>query len=174
MARLMTVRSSQELPRTFGDFQRHIDSMFQNLLSGEAMTPSADFQPPMNVVETEDAFHISVELPGVKPENVNVEVEYGFLKVSGEKSEERTHEGTAWRRVERSYGAFQRVVKLGATVDADRITAESRDGILYIEAPKAAAAKPRKIQVAGASPSAPQTETLEGKTVENAPQGELS
>lgn len=173
MARLMTVRSAQELPRTFTDFQRRVDSMFQTLMAGDASTPGADFQPPMNVVETDDAFHISVELPGVKPENVNVEVEYGFLKVSGEKSEERTHEGTAWRRVERSYGAFQRVVRLGATVDADRITAESRDGILYIEAPKASAAKPRKIQVGVNSPAASPA-TVEGKTVESGPQGELS
>ena len=171
MPRLMTVRSPQELPRTFSDFQRHIDSMFQNLLSGEA-TQAGDFQPPMNVVETEDAFHISVELPGVKPENVNVEVEYGFLKISGEKSEEKIHEGTAWRRVERSYGSFQRVVKLGANVDAERITADARDGILYIEAPKTAAAKPRKIQVgAGGSACGSSGETLEGKTLQNREHG---
>jgi HSP20 family protein len=169
MPRFMTVRSPQELPRTLSDFQRHIDSMFQNLLSGEA-TRAGDFQPPMNVVETEDAYHISVELPGVKPENVNLEVEYGFLKILGEKSEEQVREGTAWRRVERSYGSFQRVVKLGANVDADRITAESRDGILYIEAPKTAAAKPRKIQIGGGgSASAVAGETLEGKTVDVSP-----
>jgi HSP20 family protein len=105
--------------------------------------------PRVNVEETKDELVLSAELPGMKEEDVSIELENNVLTISGEKSEERT-EGDEERRYhvwERRYGAFQRSFTLPRTVRAETIRASFDGGILTIHMPKSEEAKTRKIAI---------------------------
>ncbi len=112
-------------------------------------TNSGNWIPRVNVEETQDELILSAELPGMKQEEVSIELENNVLTIGGEKSEERT-EGDEERRYhlwERRYGAFQRSFTLPRTVSADDIDATYEDGVLTIKMPKVAEAKTRKIAI---------------------------
>jgi len=126
------------------DFQRIVSQFF-----ADAETPlSGAFAPALDVEETEDNFTLHVEVPGVKPEDVDVSIEESVLTIAGSRNfyEDKTTEG--FRRVERSFGTFRRSVRLPDRVDPDAVTAEYKDGLLTVTVPKAESAKPRRIQVA--------------------------
>ena len=126
------------------DFQRIVSQFF-----ADAETPlSGAFAPALDVEETEDNFTLHVEVPGVKPDDVDVSIEESVLTIAGSRNfyEDKTTEG--FRRVERSFGTFRRSVRLPDRVDPDAVTAEYKDGLLTVTVPKAESAKPRRIQVA--------------------------
>jgi HSP20 family protein len=104
-------------------------------------------QPAVDVRETEAAYVIEAELPGFKPENVDVNVDNQVLTVSAERShtEEETRKG--FHRIERRTGKFRRSFTLPESVDAENIAADLRDGVLSILVPKREAVRPRKISV---------------------------
>jgi HSP20 family protein len=107
------------------------------------------WSPKVNITETSDELVLTAELPGLKEEDVHVEVENNVLSVSGEKSEERS-EGDEERKYhlwERSYGSFQRSFTLPRSVQADAITAGYDGGVLTVRLPKVAEAKGRKIEI---------------------------
>lgn len=108
--------------------------------------------PSVNVSETKDSLVLTAELPGMKEEDVSIELENNVLTISGEKMEQRT-EGEEERRYhvwERRYGAFRRSFTLPRTVQPDEITARFENGVLTIDLPKAAEAKGRKIEISKA------------------------
>jgi len=105
------------------------------------------WHPAVDILDDRDAVKIVAELPGVKPEDVKLSLENSLLTIRGEKkqeAEERTERG---HRYERSYGSFERTFMLPSTVDADKISAEYRNGVLTIAVPKAERARPREIPV---------------------------
>ena len=107
------------------------------------------WSPKVNITETKDELVLTAELPGLKEEDVHIEVENNVLSIGGEKSEERT-EGDEERKYhlwERSYGSFQRSFTLPRTVQADGITARFDSGVLKVHLPKVAEAKGRKIEI---------------------------
>jgi HSP20 family protein len=110
---------------------------------------SARVFPALNVWEQADELFVEAELPGLKPDNIDIAVEGDVLTIKGERGD-ATPDGAAWHRRERGVGAFSRVLKLPTPVDAGRVQANFRDGVLTITLPKSEAAKPRKIQVASA------------------------
>jgi HSP20 family protein len=103
------------------------------------------------VREDENAIDIDIELAGLNPDDVNVNVENGMLTVSGEKGTESTQgkEGQ-FHSVERRYGSFVRSFQLPQGVDESKITANFNHGLLTVEIPKAALPQPRRIQISGA------------------------
>jgi HSP20 family protein len=103
--------------------------------------------PPANVAETEENVEVTVELPGMKPEEVHVEFKNGELWISGERKAETEEKGKAFHRVERSYGEFRRVIPMPAAVNEEKIEAEYREGVLRITVPKTEESKPRHIRV---------------------------
>lgn len=106
--------------------------------------------PAVNVSESKDSLVLTAELPGMREEDVSVEIENNVLTLSGEKVEQRT-EGDEERRYhvwERSYGSFRRSFTLPRTVKPDDITARFDNGVLTIDLPKVAEAKGRKIEIA--------------------------
>jgi HSP20 family protein len=105
------------------------------------------FTPISNFAETEKAYEVTVELPGMKPEEFNVEVKNGELWITGERKEEKEEKGKTWHRVERRYGEFRRIFALPAEVKEEEVKAEYKEGVLHIIVPKAEVAKPRKIEV---------------------------
>jgi HSP20 family protein len=103
-------------------------------------------QPAINVWEQDDALKVEMELPGVKGEDLDISVAGGELSVKVNVPDD-LKEGVTYHRRERPIGSFSRLVRLPVEVDADRVEADLRDGVLTITLPKAASAKPRKINV---------------------------
>ncbi len=134
-----------EMRPLFG-LRREIDRLFDDVVG----SASTRWTPAVDVRETEKSLAIDVELPGIKPENVEVDVENGVLSITGEKRSERTNEEKGrYHMVERSYGSFFRSFQLPAGVDESQINASFHDGVLTVDIPKAALPQPRKIQIAG-------------------------
>lgn len=121
-----------------------------NDLFGErfwAQTDSATWYPPVDVLESKDAYLVRAELPGMKKEDFHLEVKDGVLTLSGERKSEKATDGAEYRSVERISGKFWRSFSLPETVKHDAIQATYKDGILEIHVPKAEEAKPRQIEI---------------------------
>ncbi|MHB9028076.1 MAG: Hsp20/alpha crystallin family protein [Candidatus Latescibacterota bacterium] len=110
-------------------------------------TPENVWTPRVDVHETENEVLLDVELPGIDKKDVKVEVKEGVLTVSGERRNERKVKEEGYRSIERHYGRFERSFGLGDTVDADKISAAYKDGIMTITLPKLEKVKPREISV---------------------------
>ena len=105
--------------------------------------------PALDLSETDEAFRVVMEIPGVDPNAIEVSFEAGNLVIRGEKQRDLTSDKNGYQRVERSYGSFERDVRVGAPVDAEKIAADCHDGVLTITLPKAASARARKISING-------------------------
>ena len=103
-------------------------------------------QPAVNVWEREEALVVELEVPGTKADQVDVSVAGGELSVKIDRPQQN-EEGITYHRRERPVGSFNRILRLPFDVDADKVEAEIRDGVLTITLPKAETAKPRKIAV---------------------------
>jgi HSP20 family protein len=103
--------------------------------------------PALDVQEDKDKFTVTLELPGLKREDISVQIEEDSLVVSGERKEETVSEGTEVHRRERFYGKFSRTLTLPVAVAADQVKANYKDGLLSVTLPKAEAAKPKSIDV---------------------------
>jgi len=107
-------------------------------------------QPAVNVWEREDSLFVELEVPGVKTDQVDISVIEDELSIKIQRPEVEREEGIYHRR-ERGVGTFSRVMRLPVSVDADRVEAELRNGVLTITLPKAESARLRKIEVTSAS-----------------------
>ena len=103
--------------------------------------------PPTDVWEDEDSLFVSVELPGMKKDDIELSLHEGCLSISGERRTERRQEDAEVHRSERFVGRFQRTLSLPAPVAADKITAQYKDGVLTVTLPKTEEAKPKQIDV---------------------------
>lgn len=128
----------------FDDMRRVMDRLFDG-----AVIPSgtAPWRVPADVVETDGELRFSMDIPGVKPEDINVTVEKDVLTVSGERSWSHEEKDGEYRRLERRYGRFQRSFVLPSQVDANRIAAQYENGVLTVVLPKLEEAKPRRIPI---------------------------
>lgn len=121
-----------------------IDSFFSDSLP-EAF-PGA-LAPATDIAETQDAFVISVALPGIAEQDIHVEMHEHNLKVRGERKDEREQEGTRWHRKEQRFGAFERIVSLPQTADAARIEAKLGNGVLTVTVAKTQKAQPVRVEI---------------------------
>jgi HSP20 family protein len=119
------------------------------------------WSPLVDVFEDADGITLKVELPEVDPKDVEIQVENNQLTIKGERKLEDTENREGWHRIERVYGAFHRSFTLPPTVDAEHISAETKDGVLKLRLPKKPETKPRqiKVQVDAARASQPATST---------------
>jgi len=108
---------------------------------------SGKWYPAVDILESNDAYVIRAELPGMKKEDFNLEVKDGTLTLTGERKSEKLTDGIRYRHAERIEGKFVRTFSLPETVKQDAIKATYRDGILEIHVPKAEEVKPRQIEV---------------------------
>lgn len=131
------------------DFRKEVDQMMSRFFHGTESPAATQWAPRLNLAETETSYEVSAELPGMKPEDVEVELRHGDLWISGRREEETEQQGKTWHRVERYYGQFRRVVRLGDDVDPEKVEAEYKDGILKITVAKSEQARTRKIEVKG-------------------------
>jgi HSP20 family protein len=112
----------------------------------------AAWQPPVDVFEDADSMQLQVEVPGVDPKEVEIQVEGNTLTIRGERKLEKEDHRENYQRIERVYGAFSRTFTLPSIVDAEHISAEGKDGVLRVVLPKKAETKPRQIKVQASSP----------------------
>jgi HSP20 family protein len=128
-----------------------VDRIFSNVLTHPTVTSAARLVtgrgfPAVNVWEDNDHLYVEAEVPGVKPENLDVTVSGNELTIKGERPEELPGDA-AFHRRERGQGSFTRIVRLSSEVNADNVQAALNDGVLLLTLAKAEAAKPRKIKV---------------------------
>lgn len=122
-----------------------IEDEFDRLV-GRAFSRSA-WVPALDVRETEDLFEVTIDLPGMAPEDVSVTFEAGLLTITGKREFAREGSQETYHRIERSYGSFARQIRLPRTADTEKIEASFDQGVLTVTVPKADAAKPRTIEV---------------------------
>jgi HSP20 family protein len=147
----------------FGDPFRQMDRMTNQLLSG-TRTPMG---MPMDVWQADDGFHVSLDLPGVDPDSVDITTERNILTITAERRAEY-QQGQNVVIAERPQGTFTRQLQLGETVDTENIEASYGDGVLRLTIPITQAAQPRRVQVRTDSSGQRQV-TVEGETEESAP-----
>ena len=132
----------RELARMQEDLGRVFDDRW-TVRSGE----SVGWTPAVDIYEDEEALTLRFELAGVEPKDVDIRFENGTLTLKGERKLEKEDQRDNYHRVELSYGTVTRSFSLPGTIDAEKIRAESKNGVLTVQLPKKAEAKPKSIQV---------------------------
>jgi HSP20 family protein len=136
--------------RELEDIQTRLNRVFGDAPLGRTNDDGlffADWAPPVDIQETDKEYLIKAELPEVKKENVKVEMLDGVLTIEGERSQEKEEKGKKFHKVERAYGKFVRRFALPTEVEATRVQAEFKDGMLNVHLPKSAGAKPKSVEV---------------------------
>jgi len=118
----------------------------QPFFSDFATEPSF-FNPAIDVAEKDDNLVITAELPGLKKEEVELEIEKGVLTIRGEKKEKKEEKTTRMYVIERSYGMFERAFALPQYLDLDKVNAEFENGVLVVKIPKVEHEKGRKVEI---------------------------
>ena len=136
---------SPRFTNKIGNLNEEMEQLLHFALRGESGATA--WTRRMNVAETETEYSVSLELPGIPPEEVRVEIEDGHLLISGKVEDETTDEGKYFHRMERRTGEFRRVFALPDEVDAEKIDAHFEHGILRVSLPKAEKARPQRITV---------------------------
>jgi HSP20 family protein len=138
---------SREPFRTLQEEMDNLISRFETEWNGEQlprlMTPSLDLS------ETDDSLQVRMDMPGIKPSDIDIEVIGNTLRISGERKEEKEEKGKMYYRMERHYGTFARMVTLPCEVNENKIEAECHDGVLTLTLPKTEQSKSKKIKVKG-------------------------
>jgi HSP20 family protein len=133
--------------------QRQMNHLFESFGGRTSLTPfeedlsAWEFGPPVDIIEDEQKLTFKVEVPGIEEKDIKVEVENNVLTVRGERKLEKDIKEENFRRMERHYGAFTRSFTLPSSVDAEKIEANYTNGLLAIQMPKRAEAKPKQIKV---------------------------
>jgi HSP20 family protein len=110
-------------------------------------TMAGGWAPQLDVSETKDAMVVKAEMPGVDPEEIEIRLTGDLLTLKGEKEKETAEKEERYHRVERTYGAFLRSVRLPIAVDGSKVTATFKNGVLVVALPKTPASKGTMIPV---------------------------
>jgi HSP20 family protein len=139
---------SPRAARSLGPIEFELPAFLDRMFGADEMWPQQDvFVPRTDVVETAGRYDVSVELPGMKPEDVQVEFQNGHLVIHGQKQEETEEKERSFHRVERRFGAFRRVLPMPGPVNEGQVTAQFKDGVLTVAVPKAEASIAKKIEI---------------------------
>jgi HSP20 family protein len=127
---------------------RLFDETLSRGRNGEPAELTGAWTPSVDVFENPDKFEIVAELPGLTKDDIQLELKENVLTLRGERKFENEYKDQTCHRMERSYGQFVRSFSLPTQVEAGKVEAKFKDGILTVTVPKAAAAKPRVIEIA--------------------------
>jgi HSP20 family protein len=133
-------------------FKTEMDRLFERFMEPWAaeMPSLGQWDLKVDVAENSQAVVVKAEVPGVDQKDLQISLEDGQLTIKGEKEAEKEEKDKRYHRVERSYGAFARALRLPATVDGSKATATSKDGVVTVTLPKTAEAKGTTIPVKAA------------------------
>jgi HSP20 family protein len=139
--------------RELGTLQNEMNRLFNTVFDAPAPANGGALRrwmPAMDLVETDDRFVLTADLPGLDEDDVKIEFEDGTLTVSGERRTAHEAKKDGYHRVERAYGAFSRSLTLPQGVDPEAVSASFDRGVLEISIPKPEERKPRRIEIAAA------------------------
>lgn len=145
MTNLIRFSPATELRRLQNEVDRLFDGYWPTRSNGDE--PTTMWSPRVDVTETEDAYHVHLDVPGIPKESIEINYQDGSLTVSGERKASEKSEEESYIRVERTFGRFFRSFSLPKTVQSEHISASYDNGVLSILVPKAEESKPRRIQV---------------------------
>jgi HSP20 family protein len=133
-------------------FQQRLNRLFEDPFGplaffGEEPVSITAWTPSVDIFETETEIVVKAEIPGIKKDDVKLNVQDNVLTISGERKFEQETKKENYLRVERGYGNFTRSFTLPPSVDFKKITAEFKDGLLEVKLPKMAEAKPKEIEI---------------------------
>lgn len=129
----------------FGELEQQLERM---LNTGAAGSPSnAAWIPPVDIHESDDAYTLVADLPGMKKEDITVSIVEDRVTLKGIRKREERHEEKGYRRYERAEGAFERSFRINGGVDNARVEATFENGVLTVRLPKPEETKPRQIEV---------------------------
>ncbi len=136
--------------RGMPSLRHEMDRLFDQFFEpgwGEFPAALGDWMPSLDLTETKDALVVKVEVPGMDPKDIHVSFQENFLTIKGEKRQEKEEKDERHHRVERSYGAFARSVRLPVSVDGSKVDAKFKNGLLTVTLPKTPGAKGTTVPV---------------------------
>lgn len=131
----------------FQTLRDEMEDLFGRFFPDGTAESTQMMRPSLDLSETDAAVQVRMDVPGMKAEDINIEVSGNTLRVSGERKEEKEEKGKTWHRVERRSGSFSRSVMLPCAVKENQAKAEYAEGVLTLSIPKAEEAKTRHIKV---------------------------
>lgn len=137
-----TNEANELLPRRFTDL---LDEFFDDAFSPAAAQDN--FIPKLDVSESDEQYHIDAYLPGMKKDDIHLDLENGRLSISGERQHKDEDKDRKYHRVETSYGSFTRTLQLPENIDAESVKAKFEDGILHITVNKQEDKVSKKIEI---------------------------
>jgi HSP20 family protein len=145
---LWNPRNEPDAVEPFRRMEQMMDALWRGWPSRFALdTTEPILRPAMDVIENDNNLAVRLDLPGVKPDDVHVEVENNTLTISGEIAETRDEEAQRYHYRERRYGKFQRSLSLPNTLDTNKVEANFENGVLRVVVPKVAQAQPKQITI---------------------------
>ena len=141
---MQNIKPFSFIPMVFGDLEKDINKAFHD--KWDTVTTS-DWLPNIDVIEDANQFLIKADVPGVNPKDIKIKMDQNILTIEGERESEHKDKKENFVRYERSKGSFYRRFSLPDVVDAERIKATSKNGVLEIIVPKTNKSISRKIEV---------------------------
>ncbi len=132
-----------------GSLKHEMDRVFDRFLEGrwDEIPGLGEWTPNMDISETKDSLVAKVEVPGMDPKDIQISLQENLLTIKGEKRQEKEEKDEHYHRVERAYGVFTRSVRLPVAVDASKVTASFKNGLLTVTLPKTPSARGTTIPV---------------------------
>jgi len=133
----------------FGSMKQEMDRLFDRFVATkwDDFPTLGEWCPSMDISETKDSLVVKVEVPGMDQKDIRIALQENLLTITGEKTQEKDEKEERYHRVERSYGAFTRGVRLPVGVDGSKVVATFKNGLLTVTLPKTPAAKGTTIPI---------------------------
>jgi HSP20 family protein len=124
-----------------------MDRLFETFFGTQPQSMGDFWRPAIDIEENNGNLMVRAEIPGMTKEDIKVSVQEDLLTISGERKQENETKDKTYHRIERCYGKFRRMIRLPAQVDADKVKASYKDGVLKVTLPKPESLKPKHIDV---------------------------
>ena len=141
-------RQLQPLLKPLQALREEFEQAFNRLASDwDGKWLSTEFNPACDLSETADAFQVRLDIPGIKPDDITVQVTGDSVRISGERKEEKEEKEKTYHRIERRSGSFCESLRLPGGVNEEKVQAEFHDGVLTVTLPKSEATRTRTVKV---------------------------
>lgn len=148
ISRWNPIKEMEDLQKNLSSFLGHTSSLSSlQQGAGEESITVAEWSPVVDITEDEKEYLVKAELPGLNRDQVKVAVEKGILSITGERKFEKEEKNKKYHRIERAYGSFVRTFVVPDDADAEKVSADFKDGVLKVHLPKSEKAKPKQIEV---------------------------
>ena len=141
-------REAQTLFRPLSALREEFDQLLNRISSGVNVDwLKSEFTAACDLSETAEAFQVRMDVPGIKPDDITVQVTGDTVQISGERKEEKEEKGKTYHRLERRSGKFSETMRLPCAVNEEKVQAEFHDGVLTVTLPKTESTRTRTVKV---------------------------